>query len=151
MSLAIEDAYTGIKAGHGGPFGAVIVRRGKVLAAAHNTVLKANDPVCHAETNAISIAAKARGTYDLTGCVIYSTSEPCPMCFSAIHWARIGRLVYGTDIEDVRKLGFNELTISAARMKEEGNSPVEICRGFMRYECEELLKYWDGLSDKRIY
>ncbi len=151
MTIAIEEAYTGAKAGHGGPFGAVVVKDGEVLSAAHNTVLGDNDPIQHAEIRAISLAARKLGTYDLSGCSIYSTTEPCPMCFSAIHWAGIDRLIFGTDIEDVRKLGFNELMISASRMKEEGDSPVEIKGGFMRRECEELLKFWDGLPDKKAY
>lgn len=153
MSLAIDEAYKGIKSGRGegGPFGAVIVKDGRVLAAAHNTVLISNDPTRHAEINAISAAAERSGTYDLSGCVIYSTTEPCPMCFSAIHWARIGCLVYGTDIEDVKKLGFNELIIPVPVMKKTGNSSVEICPGFMRHECEELLKYWENLPDKTVY
>ncbi|MFH1665403.1 MAG: deaminase, partial [Candidatus Omnitrophota bacterium] len=91
------------------------------------------------------------GTYDLSGCEIYSTTEPCPMCFSAIHWARIHKLIYGTSIDDVRKLGFNELTIPAARMKREGGSPVKMEPGFMRAECEQLLKFWETLPDKKVY
>jgi len=109
MTMAIEEAYAGVKAGHGGPFGAVVVKDGEVLSMAHNTVLEDNDPTQHAEIRAISFAARRLGTYDLTGCSIYSTTEPCPMCFSAIHWASIDRLIFGTDIDDVRKLGFNEL------------------------------------------
>jgi len=151
MSIAIEEAYSGMKNGHGGPFGAVIVMSGEVLAAAHNTVLKDNDPTRHAEISAISAAARKRRTYDLSGCVIYSTTEPCPMCFSAIHWARIERMIYGTDIEDVGKLGFNELVIPAAGMKQAGNSSVDIRGGFMRHECEQLLKFWESLPEKRVY
>ena len=99
MELAIEEAYVGVKAGQGGPFGAAVVKGEMVLAAAHNSVISDNDPTRHAEIKAISLAARKLGTYDLTGCEIYTTTEPCPMCFSAIHWARITRLVYGTRIE----------------------------------------------------
>lgn len=151
MLKAIEEARAGAGAGHGGPFGVVVVRNSEIVAIAHNTVLGDNDPTQHAEIRAISAAAKKCGSYDLSGHEIYSTTEPCPMCFAAIHWARIDRLVYGTDIEDARKLGFNELTVPARRMKEIGNSPVKIYGGFMREECERLLKYWENLPDKKVY
>ncbi|MDD5633758.1 MAG: nucleoside deaminase [Candidatus Omnitrophica bacterium] len=152
MDLAIEEAYKGIKYGsEGGPFGAVITKDGLVLAMAHNTVLKNNDPTQHAEMNAISLASAKLGTYDLSGCVIYSTTEPCPMCFSAIHWAKIDRVVYGTGIDDVKTIGFNELTISAAQMKKQGASPVIVEGGFMYEECMELLKFWETLPNKKVY
>ncbi|MFC1570225.1 nucleoside deaminase [Candidatus Omnitrophota bacterium] len=151
MSQAIEEAYSGVKAGDGGPFGVVIVKSGEVIARAHNTVLRDNDPTRHAEINAIQEASKKKGTYDLSGLEIYSTTEPCPMCFSAVHWAKIDRLIYGTEIEDVKKLGFNELTIPAPRMKEEGASGVEIEAGFMLEECKELLRFWESLPEKTVY
>jgi len=151
MKLAIEEASKGIKAGDGGPFGAVIVKDGKILAASHNTVVKNNDPTQHAEMNAISLSSSKLGSYDLSGCILYSTTEPCPMCFSAIHWARIDRVVYGTNIEDVAKLGFNELSIPVLKMKEQGPSPVEITPDFMREECLELLELWSTLPDKQVY
>ncbi|MFQ5952868.1 MAG: nucleoside deaminase [Candidatus Omnitrophota bacterium] len=151
MLKAIEEGRSGSSAGAGGPFGVVIVKNGEIIAATHNTVLKDNDPTQHAEIKAISTASKKLSNYDLSGCEMYSTTEPCPMCFTAIHWARISRLFYGTDIEDVRELGFNELTIPAGRMKEMGNSPVEVQGGFLRKECEELLKYWETLPDKKVY
>ena len=151
MGKAIETAYDGIKLGHGGPFGVVIESEGQILAVSHNTVLKEKDPTKHAEINAISIAAKKCGTYDLSNCTLYSTTEPCPMCFSAIHWAKIGSLVYGTQIKDVVELGFNELMIPASKMKEEGRSPVKIEGGFMLTECMALLNFWETLPNKRVY
>src|SRR5512146_1463170 len=110
LALAARKAGRSMRRGHGGPFGAVIVRNGAILSAAANTVLKQKDPTCHAEINAIRAAAKKGGPF-LTGADIYSTTEPCPMCFAAIHWARLSHLVYGTAIADVAALGFNELTI----------------------------------------
>lgn len=151
MRKAIEEALEGIKAGHGGPFGAVIVKGGKIIASAHNTVLRDNDPTKHAEVKAISDASKLLKSFDLAGCSIYSTTEPCPMCFSAIHWAKLDTVIYGTVIEDVKRLGFNELTIPSDRMKKEGNSQVEIIGGFMREECESLLKEWSLLPERRVY
>jgi guanine deaminase len=151
MRLAIEDAYKGIKAGHGGPFGAVIVKNGEVLGVDHNMVLINNDPTQHAEVRAITQVSPKEGTYDLSGCVIYATTEPCPMCFSAIHWARIDRLVFGTYIEDVWKLGFNEMPIPAEQMKELGKCPIEIQGGFLREECLKLLEDWNNMPDKKVY
>ncbi|MFH1877276.1 MAG: nucleoside deaminase [Candidatus Omnitrophota bacterium] len=151
MAIAIEEAYKGIRAGHGGPFGAVVTRGGKVIAKAHNTVLKDKDPVQHAEMRAISMAAGIFRSYDLSGCEIYSTTEPCPMCFSAIHWARIDGVIYGTAIEDVAELGFNELAIHAETMKKTGKSRVRVRGGFMREECVQLLSFWQSLPDRKVY
>ena len=151
MLKAIQSAEKGIRRGEGGPFGAAIVKSGKILAVAHNTVLKNQDATCHSEVNAIRIASKKLRKFDLKGCVIYSTTEPCPMCFSAIHWARIDKVIFGTRIRDVQKRGFNELSIPAARMRKSGKSRVKIQSGFMKQECLELLKKWDVLAKKQLY
>lgn len=150
MRLAIKEARKNLVSMHGGPFGACIVRGKKVLAVARNTVLK-NDATHHAEINAIRAASKKLKTHKLSGCVIYSTTEPCPMCFSAIHWAKIERIFYGTRIKDVKKLGFNEMIISNAMMKKIGKSKVEIVPGFLKKECMGLLKNWQRLENKRVY
>ncbi len=118
---------------------------------AHNTVLKTQNASCHAEINAIGIASRKLGKYDLSDCVIYSTTEPCPMCFSAIHWARIPRIVFGTAIQDVRKRGFHELSISNTSMKRYGKSRVKIRSGFMKKECLRLLRMWDKKPNKQVY
>lgn len=146
MRLAIEDGLRGIRMGEGGPFGACVVRDGKVVATAHNTVLKTKDPTCHAEMNAIRQASKKLGRWNLSGCVIYSTTEPCPMCFSAIHWAQMDEVIFGTSISDVAKLGFNELLVSADFTKKRGKSKVEIKSSFMREECLQLLGEWKKLN-----
>lgn len=151
MLKAIQSAERGMRRGEGGPFGAVIIKSGKILAVAHNTVLKNQDATCHSEVNAIRIASKKLRKFDLKGCVIFSTNEPCPMCFSAIHWARIGKVVFGTRIRDVQKRGFNELSIPSVRMKKAGKSRVKIRSGFMKRECLELLKKWDVLDKKQLY
>ena len=146
MLLAIESALEGIERGDGGPFGACIVKDGEVVAVAHNTVLRDIDPTAHAEINAIRVASRRLGTWDLSGCEIYSTTEPCPMCFAAIHWARIDRVYYGTSIEDVAKLGFNELPLSTFKIKELTGTEVEIVPNYMREECEKLLERWKQLG-----
>jgi tRNA(Arg) A34 adenosine deaminase TadA len=145
MAAAIANATDAIPRGEGGPFGACIVRDGQVVACEHNTVLRDRDATCHAEVNAIRAASEALGRFDLSDCVIYSTTEPCPMCFSAIHWARIPLIVFGTRIADVRAVGFNELALSNAQMSELGHSPVKLYGDFMRMECLELLQRWQAL------
>jgi tRNA(Arg) A34 adenosine deaminase TadA len=142
MEEAIKDAEKGIRKGQS-PFGACIVKGNEIVSCGHNTVLKDQDATCHAEINAIHKASKKLLTFDLSGCTIYSTTEPCPMCFSAIHWARIDNVVYGTNIQDVKKLGFSELTISNVQMKKLGKSRVKIKKDFMRQECLLLLKNWE--------
>ncbi|MFH1995915.1 MAG: nucleoside deaminase [Candidatus Omnitrophota bacterium] len=151
MRLALAEARKNIRLLRGGPFGACIVKKGKVLTVARNTVLKKNDATCHAEVNAIRIASKKLNTYDLSGCSIYSTTEPCPMCFSAIHWARIGTVVFGTRIKDARRIGFNELPITNHRLKALGKSPVQLVPGFLRDECKKMLDDWSELPEMPAY
>lgn len=151
MKRALRSAYEGIRKAEGGPFGAAIVRGSQVIAVAHNTVLKNHDATCHAEVNAIRVASRKLRRFDLSDCVIYSTTEPCPMCFSAIHWARIAKVIFGTSFEDVAKRGFNELYIPSRKMKRDGRSQVRIKSGFMKKECLALLADWDRQSNKRIY
>ena len=151
MRRAIDEAREHLPAMDGGPFGACLVRGDEVLAVAHNTVLKDLDPTCHGETNAIRLAARKLQSYDLSGCDIYSTTEPCPMCFAAIHWARIGRLIYGTAIIEVAQLGFNELTLGSRQMQALGRSPVAIYPGFLADECRQLLAEWARMPGRQVY
>jgi guanine deaminase len=151
MRRAIAEARAHLPAMDGGPFGVCLVRNDEVLAVAHNTVLKDLDPTCHAETNAIRLAARKLKSYDLSGCDIYSTTEPCPMCFAAIHWARIGRLIYGTAIGEAARLGFNELTLGSRQMQELGRSPVVIYPGFLVDECRQLLADWARMPGRQVY
>jgi guanine deaminase len=150
MELAIREARKNLTRMDGGPFGACVVKGNTASAAARNTVLAA-DATCHAEINAIRAASRKAGTFDLSGCVLYSTTEPCPMCFAAIHWAKIDTIIYGTRIRDVARRGFNELTIGNSRMKRLGRSKVKIVSGFLRGECAQLLREWDALNHKVLY
>ena len=150
MKLAVEEARRNIKKPQGGPFGACIVKNGKILSVARNSVLK-EDATCHAEVNAIRMASRKLKCFDLSGSVIYSTTEPCPMCFAAIHWARIGCVAYGTTIKDVGKLGFNEMDIPNIKMKKLGKSGVRVHQGFSRKECRLLLKEWEDAGRKEVY
>ncbi len=150
MRLAIAKARRGIKQGQT-PFGACIVQNGKVVSCVHNGVFKTTDITAHAEIRAIRFACRRLKTINLTGCVIYSTCEPCPMCFSACHWAKISQIVYGTNIADAKRLGFSELTISNAVMKKFGRSPLKIKAGVLREESLELFKTFQKTSRKKVY
>lgn len=150
LRIAADEGWSGSRRGHGGPFGAVIVKNGRFIARSHNTVLRDGDPTCHAEINAIRAAVRKLKTPFLTGCTVYSTTEPCPMCFSALHWARVKKVVYSTVIADVKKLGFNELTISNSELKRKGKSRLKLERIFNK-ECLDLLSKWKKLPRKRTY
>jgi len=139
MGLAIEVTERGIHKGQS-PFGAVIVKDGEVVAATHNSVWADTDPTAHAEVNAIRKATAVLGTIDLKGTTLYSTTEPCPMCLSAIHWAKIDRLVFGAGIPDAVEAGFSELRISAQDMIEKGGSPLQVEAGLRRSECAALFR-----------
>ncbi|MDH5229414.1 MAG: nucleoside deaminase [Gammaproteobacteria bacterium] len=151
MQAAIDHVKSRLTLEHGGPFGACIVKDDQIIAMGHNTVLENNDPTCHAEVNAIREACVKLGTHELDGCEIYSTTEPCPMCFSAIHWAGINRIIFGTRIADVKALGFKELEISNETMRSEGKSNVKINTDFMRDECLDLLQAWKNNTSGTTY
>ena len=108
MQKAINEARKGIHAGHGGPFGSVIVKDGKVVGRGHNRVVKNNDPTGHGEIQAIRKAGSRLGTFDLTGCEIYTTGEPCHMCLCACMWANIATVYYGCTIGDNAQIGFRD-------------------------------------------
>ncbi len=108
MSQAIAESKSGTEQKDGGPFGAVIVRDGHIIARGHNMVLKENDPTAHAEIVAIRRATQKLQTFNLAGCEMYSSCEPCPMCCSAIHWARISKLYYAAARKDAARIGFDD-------------------------------------------
>ena len=150
MQLAIDTALDNIKSNNGGPFGAVIVKDGMLIAKSPNTVTSSNDPTAHAEINAIRLACKELNTFDLSGCEIYSSCEPCPMCLSAIYWARISKVYYAADRFNAQKAGFddsfiyNEISLSEKErsiymenaMHKEGQMPFELWQ-----ETENKTKY----------
>ena len=108
MQTAIDMAEKSIKSGAGGPFGAVVVKDGKIIAAEHNRVTSTNDPTAHAEVSAIRAACKALGTFQLEDCDIYTSCEPCPMCLGAIYWARPRRVFYASTKDDAANIGFDD-------------------------------------------
>lgn len=108
MREAIKEAESNLLTDEGGPFGAIVVKEGKIVGKGHNKVLKNNDPTCHAEVEAIREACRNLGTYDLTGCELYASSYPCPMCLGAIIWANIKKAYYANSAEDAAAIGFRD-------------------------------------------
>jgi guanine deaminase len=108
MKVANEEAFRGIKGNEGGPFGAVIIKDGLIVAQGHNEVLKTNDPTAHAEVVAIRKASALLGRFDLSDCEMYASCEPCPMCLSAIFWSRIKTVHYGCTKQDAAAIGFDD-------------------------------------------
>ncbi len=150
MQMAVEKAHEGIAAGQT-PFAAVIVRAGKVVAAAHNTVWRDTDPTAHAEVNAIRQAARALGGIDLGGCEMFTTCEPCPMCLSAIHWSKIARVVYGATIADAAGAGFSELLVGAAKLAEMSGSPLRVEALPACEDCRALFTQWRRTGKSATY
>ena len=141
MRLAIDACRRGIRAGQS-PFGAAVAREGGEIVAAHNTVRADRDPTAHAEVNALREAGRRLATYDLAGCVLYSTCEPCPMCLAATHWANVDRVVFGASIDDAASAGFREMPISAEQMVTLGRSRLVVERGRLAAECVALFAEW---------
>jgi tRNA(Arg) A34 adenosine deaminase TadA len=141
MRLAIERARAGISSGQT-PFGCVIVRAGEVVGAGHNEVWARTDITAHAEIVTIQRACQRLNSIDLSGCVCYTTCEPCPMCASAIHWARLDLCVYGASIDDAAGAGFSELRLPAAEVNRAGGGRVQLRPGVLREECAALFREW---------
>ncbi len=150
MRLALERAQAGMDAG-GSPFGAVVVRAGEVIAAEHNVVLQSHDPTAHAEVTALRAAARQLETHDLAGCTVYSTTEPCPMCFAAIHWAHCDRIVYGASIADAAGAGFRELAISNADMARLGGATLAVDAGVLAGAARAQFSEFLQKPDRRTY
>ncbi len=149
MKRAIELSLENVKKG-GGPFGAVITRNEETLAESCNLVTELNDPTAHAEINVIKAAAQKLGTFDLSGCVIYASCEPCPMCLGAIYWARIKRVVFANTTSDAKSIGFDDSLIY-----EEISHPIQErkieFRQLLREEALEAFKAWEESENKVEY
>lgn len=143
LGLSVKSAREGIENGEGGPFGACVVKDNSVIAVAHNTVLKDNDPTCHAEMNAIRKACKQLGSYVLEGCELYTTSEPCPMCLAAILWARIDTVFVGASRELAAKYGFDDVAFyeEIANLRR-----IDMESNLLPEDVEALFKRWESLS-----
>ena len=148
MRLAIDKSMNGILKGQL-PFGACIVKNRNVVCCAHNTNIREGLTTEHAEMNAINMACHKLGTVNLSGCTIYCTCEPCPMCFGACHLARISRIVFGATLEDGDKAGLGVLDITNVKMNEIGKGAIEIREQLLRDECLELFLKWQKISGRK--
>jgi guanine deaminase len=150
MARAIELALENVKSAGGGPFGAVIVKDGRIIAEGVNHVTSAADPTAHAEIVAIREACKKLSNFELTGCEIYTTCEPCPMCLGAIYWARPARVYFACTAADASKAGFDDSVIyqEIARPLASRKIPMS---SVMREEGLEVFRAWDAKSDKVRY
>jgi tRNA(Arg) A34 adenosine deaminase TadA len=149
MLEAIAMAEDSVKKG-GGPFGAVIVKEGKIIARASNSVTLHNDPTAHAEVSAIRKACAALNTFDLSGCEIYTSCEPCPMCLSAIYWARLDKIYYGNTKEDAKNIDFDDSFIyEQIALKPEQRTIPAI--PLLREQALKAFKMWKDKEDKIEY
>lgn len=138
MNEAIQEAYNGIKHKHGGPFGSIIVKDGQIVGRGHNMVIANHDPTAHGEVMAIRNACENLKTHDLTGCTLYTTAEPCPMCLGAILWANINKVYFGCNINDTNDIGFRDERFYKY-LQEKDTSVLEITE-HERKACLELFK-----------
>lgn len=149
MNMAIEEARKTMNQDKGGPFGAVITdKNNNVIAVASNLVLESHDPTAHAEIMAIRIASKKLGTHDLSGCTLYATGYPCPMCLSAIIWANIKNVYYGTNLEDAKKIGFRDDFIY--KYLNENNNELLNLENICHDEALNLFNEYTK-NDKKLY
>lgn len=142
MELAVKEARQAMKRGHGGPFGAVIVKDGEIIASSYNSVIKRNDATAHAEMNVIRKACRKLHSYDLSECEMYTTGQPCKMCLGAINWAKIKTVYFGNTYKDALNMGFDD---------EKGNNSN---LNMIRLDSEhtvELIDEWNNSNKKKIY
>ena len=149
MEVAITQAKKTMNKDMGGPFGAAIVKDDKVIAVSSNTVLADHDPTAHAEINAIRKAGEKLKTHDLSGCKLYATGYPCPMCLSAIIWANIKEVYYGTDLDDAERIGFRDDFIYEFIRNSNENGFLKL-KNISKKECLKLFEEYEE-KDKEIY
>ena len=149
MRRAIVLSVNSVKTG-GGPFGAVIAKDGEIIAEASNSVTLDNDPTAHAEVNCIRKATKKLSTFDLAGCEIYTSCEPCPMCLGAIYWAHLDRIYYGNDRKDAAQIGFDDNFIydEIANEPKHRHRPM---KPLLKKEAIEAFKLWESSEEKTKY
>jgi tRNA(Arg) A34 adenosine deaminase TadA len=150
MQEAIERAVENVRSGRGGPFAAVVVKEGRIIAAGANCVTSTNDPTAHAEITAIREACRVLGTFQLTGCEIYTSCEPCPMCLGAIYWARPERVYFGATAGDAAAAGFDDSFIydELKRAHAARRIPLE---SMMREAALEPFREWEQKGDRVRY
>jgi tRNA(Arg) A34 adenosine deaminase TadA len=149
LTRSVEIADESIK-NEGGPFGAVIVKNGEIIAEANNRVVLSGDPTAHAEILAIRRASELLKSHDLSGCILYSSCEPCPMCLGAIYWSGIKRVVYASDRVDAAEAGFDDNFIYQEIMLDPADRKVEFVR-IGSSGADEVFKRWDQMTNKISY
>lgn len=150
MEEAIRLAIENVKHGTGGPFGSVVVKDGKIIAACGNTVTPDNDPTAHAEVNAIRSACRKLGTFQLSGCEVYASCEPCPMCLGAIYWARPDKLYYACTKEDAAAAGFDDSFIYKEIAMPEAKRSIPFIN-YKEKEAGEEFRLWNEKMEKTVY
>ena len=149
MKRAIQLSIDSVKNG-GGPFGAVIVKNDKIIAEGSNKVTSTNDPTAHGEIVAIREACKQLNNFNLNGCKIFSTAEPCPMCLSAIYWARIDKVYFANTRQDAQKIDFDDSLIYSEFQKNIDKRKIPMVQ-MMRSEALKAFELWDKKTDKVKY
>jgi guanine deaminase len=150
MNRAIELANKGVNSGLGGPFGAVVVKDGEIIAEANNRVTSSNDPTAHAEVLAIREACRKLGTFQLEGCTIYTSCEPCPMCLGAIYWARPEKVVFACNRHDAAEIGFDDRFIYDEIASPIGQRHIVFSQ-LLRDEALPVFKHWAEKGDAVKY
>jgi len=150
MAEAIRLSRIKMRTNCGGPFGAVIVRRGKIIARGWNHVTSANDPTAHAEIMAIRAACRKLGTFELTGCELYASCEPCPMCLAAIYWARLDKVYYGATRRDAARIDFDDALIYREIPKPPSRRFIP-SQNLLRSEAVKVFAEWSRKTDKTPY
>lgn len=150
MREAIQLAVENVRSGRGGPFAAVVVLDGRVIARATNTVTTSNDPTAHAEVNAIREACRVLETFQLSGCDVYTSCEPCPMCLGAIYWARPRRVYYGATREDAAAAGFDDAMIYREIDRKPGERALPM-KQLLRDEAQAGFAAWQEKLDRVDY
>ncbi|SIT76308.1 tRNA(Arg) A34 adenosine deaminase TadA [Pontibacter indicus] len=150
MREAIRLSVEKMEAGFGGPFGAVVVRDGEIIARGYNNVLATNDPTAHAEVDAIRKACQALGTFQLTDCELYTSCEPCPMCLGAIYWARPRKVYYANSKTDAADAGFDDQFIYDEIDKDAPERSIPMVQ-MLREEAQEAFEKWAKKEDKQVY
>jgi tRNA(Arg) A34 adenosine deaminase TadA len=150
MARAIELSVENVHSGRGGPFGAVVVKDGAITGEAANQVTSTNDPTAHAEVVAIRRACEKLGTFDLTGCEIYASCEPCPMCLGAIYWARLSRIYFANVDADASKIGFDDSLIYREIAQARSKRKIPMVQ-MMREEALVAFRAWESKANKIEY
>jgi guanine deaminase len=150
MARAIQLSLENVLSGHGGPFGAVVVKDGTIIAEGANQVTSTNDPTAHAEVVAIRQACKLLGVFDLEGFEIYTSCEPCPMCLGAIYWARLSRVYFGNADADASKIGFDDSLIYQEIAQPHSQRKIPMIQ-MMREEALSAFHAWENKPNKITY